>query len=207
MCLWIQLPGMLLVCGSQFVRAFETLEGMSLSLLLLIAAYTLLHLSLAWRADREKKNSETANNKRVYFAWLLGVGFVLFAVLKNSYQWSEHDTVTMALAFTGTIAIFGTGSAWGLPLSDARLQSMLAMVFKAIPQFILAWKIYEVGGAGMPGLAILAGNLTIIGRIIRVHNSLKSSESISERWLLRSEWANELSWLAVSVVWLKWFIF
>jgi hypothetical protein len=204
----VQILAACVLCGSQFVRALETVKGISLSMLLLMEIYLMLHFMLALGAHRTNPSRLTRQTIATYTIWLVLIGTNIFAVFKNSeYHWSSNDSHTVALVAIGTACLLALGHLQKLRHDDPMLKSLLAMLCKALPQFMLALKVMQEGGAGLPGAAIVSGNFSILIRLVQVGLTVREGGWERNRtWLLLSETANELSWATVSIVWLIWIL-
>lgn len=202
----VQIVGAFALAGSQFFRLLRTVQGQSLSMFLLIEAYLLLHVLLSYSAHRARASRVTGQTLFIYVLWIALIAANIGAVLWNGrYRWGVNDTVTVVLALGGTITVFGVSRFRGLPFSDPVPKGLLAMVFKGLPQWMLAIKVADEGGAGLPGLAVLAGNATILTRLWQIALTIREAGWDRNRvWLFASEAINELSWATVSVVWMLW---
>lgn len=202
----IQVILSLVLCGTQLVRAFESVQGASLSMQMVLEGFLVLHFFLALSAYRARPNRTTYQTMVVYT--LYGVlTAVLIAVLlsRENYHWGKNDNQTLAVVVicTAVIAV----CCWSLIISmlDTIPKSLLAITFKAIPQFMMAWKIASEGGAGIHGAAIVVGHISILIRMYMLRLSIRQvGWEKNLKWLLISEVWNELSWVAVSVAWLYW---
>ncbi|MBI4020870.1 MAG: hypothetical protein HY369_01370 [Candidatus Aenigmarchaeota archaeon] len=196
----------LVLCGTQFVRILSSVEGQSLSAYLAMALYFLFQLLLAIAAHRTRPSAADRHVIWIYACWLLLVNshFLAFA-LNGSYRWSGNDSLTTALAGGGTVLVFTLAGLQGVPLNDPMPKGLLGILLKAVPQFLMAAKIAQEGGGGLPGSAVLAGNLSILGRLDQIIVGIRAAGWERNRsWMLAGEIGNLLSWLTVSVVWLVW---
>lgn len=199
----VQIIGAFVLCGSQFFRLLETTKGQLLSMFLVMEAYLCLHLMLAAGAHRAQPSRVTRQTLWTYVMWLALIGTNIVAIFLNgSYQWSQNDTRTATLALLGTVLVFAVMKLRGIRLQDPMLKSFLAMLFKALPQFIMAFEVAQKGGAGVPAAAVIAGNITILIRIGQIWFSIREAGWDRNRvWLCVSETVNEVSWATVSVIW------
>ena len=199
----VQLIGAVALCGSQFFRLLETTKGQLLSMFLGYQAFLVLHLVLAIGAYRAEPSRITQQTIFVYIMWIVLAGSNAVAILLNGgYKWSQNDTRFVVLAAIGTIVVFAYASLSGIGIKNPMCKGFLAMIFKALPQFVMAFEVIEKGGAGVPTIAVVAGNITIITRIIQVGLAIREAGWERNRtWLFASETVNELSWAAVTVVW------
>ncbi len=199
----VQIIGAFVLCGSQFFRLLETTQGQLLSMFLVMEAYLCLHLMLAVGAHRAQPSRVTRQTLWTYVMWLAFIGSNIVAIFLNgSYEWSQNDTRTAALALLGTVLVFAVMKLRHIRLQDPMLKSFLAMLFKAVPQFIMAFEVALRGGAGVPAAAVIAGNITILVRIGQIWFAIREAGWDRNRvWLCISETMNEVSWATVSVVW------
>ena len=201
---WIQIVCAFILCGSQFFRFLETTRGQLLSMFLLMEAYLYLHLMLAVGAHHAQPSRVTRQTLWTYAMWLVLILSNIVAIFFNgSYRWSQNDTRTVTLALLGTALVFIVMKLRRIRLQDPMLKSFLAMLFKALPQFIMALEVAQKGGAGLPPAAVITGNITILIRIGQVWFAICEAGWDRNRvWLCVSETVNEISWATVSVVWL-----
>ena len=200
----VQIIGAFVLCVSQFFRLLETTKGQLLSMFLVMEAYLCLHLMLAVGAHRAQPSRVTRQTLWTYMMWLVLIGSNIAAIFLNgSYQWSQNDTRTTTLALLGTVLLLVVMKFRGIKLQNPMLKSFLAMLFKAVPQFIMAFEVAQKGGAGVPVAAVIAGNITILVRIGQIWFAICEAGWDRNRiWLCVSETMNEVSWATVSVVWL-----
>lgn len=199
----VQIISGFVLCGIQFFRLLETTKGQLLSMFLVMEAYLCLHLMLAVGAHHAQPSRVTRQTLWTYVMWLALIDFNIVAIFLNgSYEWSQNDTRTVTLALLGTVLVFAAMKLRGVGLQDPMLKSCLAMLFKALPQFIMAFEVAQKGGAGVPAAVVIAGNITILIRIGQIWFSIREAGWDRNRvWLCVSETVNEVSWATVSIIW------
>ncbi len=204
----VQVIGGCVLCGSQFVRFLDTTDGYSLAMLLLMEVYLLLHLALALGSHRAAPSRVTYQTLLTFVIWIVLIGSNIGALWWNGkYRWSANDTWTSILAFGGAVVVFSATKLTNLSWRDPLPKSVLAVLFKALPQSMMTYKVLQIGGAGVPALAIIAGNITILIRIGQTVMAIREAGWERNRtWLLVSETLNWLSWTAVGVAWFCWWI-
>ena len=192
-----------LMCGSMFFKALETTQGVSLSLQIILELFVLLHLKLVQAAHKMAPSSITSEAIIIYRVYGTLTAVVIGVIcLSDDYRWCRNDTNTMALAGISALAICSAAMIFSTPMTDPIPKSLLAIAFKALPQWMMAWKIGAEGGAGIPMVTIIAGNVSVLLRIWMIAKSIKDAGWERNRtWLLISETFNELSWATVSLVW------
>lgn len=202
----IQIIGALVLCGSQFIRFLKETQGQLLSMFLLVEAFLILNFWLAKKAHRVQASYVTGQTLVIYKIWLVLIGSNILAFFLNgNYQWSRNDTMTIIIALCMTAVVFVGAKIRKIDLKDPMLKSFLAMLFKAFPQAMMAIKISQVGGGGLPVWAVVAGHITISVRILQISITIREAGWDRNRiWLCVNEVVNELSWIAVSIVWIIW---
>ena len=109
------------------------------------------------------------------------------------------------MALVGIAIVCSVMKFLGIGLQDPMTKSLLAMLLKAMPQFIMAFEVTQKGGAGVPAVAVIAGNITILIRLGQIWFAIREAGWDRNRiWLFISETVNEISWATVSLVWLIW---
>lgn len=204
----VQMVGGFVVCSTQFFRLIETTKGQLLSMFLIMEGYLCLNLMLASAAHRAGPSRVTKQTLVTYQIWLLLIGSNIAAIFLNGdYRWSHNDTLTVAYVIIGILIVFLVMSLRKVGLQDPMFRGLLSMVMKALPQFLMIPEIMEQGGAGLPGAAVMVGNLTILIRVGQIGFAIRESGRDRNRlWLCASEVVNEVSWATLSVVWLVWWL-
>ncbi|MEK7639190.1 MAG: hypothetical protein AAB388_03455 [Patescibacteria group bacterium] len=184
---------------SQFLQMLTSAEGVSMSWFGFWLIFLLLNLWLAWHAHKAMPSRVTFQTLIAYSTWTMVVTLdVSVIVFKQAWVWNDRDTLTAFIAIVGVLATLF----WGrFELTNPLVKGFMAVFFKAIPQFILAWNIWLVGGAGMSWIAVIAGHATILSRIGQLVLSVKEASWDRNRTgSLISEVPNEISWIAVTLV-------
>jgi len=128
----------------------------------------------------------------------------LFALLTmTSVEWSSRDTLSMVAVSLGVVSTLLVAQRKDLSIRDPMVKGYLAVLFKGVPQLILAYEIMLWGGQGVATLAIISGHATIISRLGQLWFSIKEAGWDRNRiGSAISEIANEGSWIIVTIVWL-----
>lgn len=186
---------------SQFVQLLSSTTGVSMSWFGAWQVFLLLNLWLAWRADKVQSSRVTKQTLVSYLVWTVMVALDISAMLfRESWIWNERDTLTLQLATVGVLITLLIGR---FDISNPLVKGWLAVFFKAVPQVILAWNIWLVGGEGVALMAIIAGHATILARLGQLTLSIREAGWDKNRiGSLISEVPNELSWILATVVWL-----
>lgn len=202
--LGVQIACALALGGSQFFRALTTVQGTSFSMFATCAVFFGLNFVLSVRAHRVSPSRVTAQVAFMYALWVVMMLADIGALAWNgSYRWSPIDTWSFLLTGVGTAATLVVASRRGLGYNDPFVKGWVAAFFKAVPQFLLAVKVGVEGSAGLAGLAVFAGFLSMAVRGGQLWYSIREYGSDRNRRASAfSEVANLLSWTAVTLVWL-----
>lgn len=202
----VQLVCAVVLCGSFFFRILQTVQGVSLSMLLGVEAFFVLNFLLALRARAAQPSRVTTQAVAAYAAWIVLAGSDVVAIFLNGgYRWSLNDTLTSLIVVVGGAATISYASIRQLPISGPGIRGSLSVAAKALPQFFLAAKIIGEGGAGIPAASIISGHITGLVRLGQMLVALREGRTDRNRfWLVVTEIANEASWVAVTIAWLLW---
>lgn len=189
---------------SQFVKMLTSTQGVSASMFLFTDVFFGLLFWMAIIANRKIPGRMAKETIIVYAMSVLVYSVLLIETyLKAPVFWEMSDWLTTGLVAAGIVAIAAIKSIKRWELAEPYLKTGLAMVFKAIPQLLLAYKIFQVGGDGVSGLWILSFHCFTISRLVPlVLLNRESKWDNTRKSMLLSEIANEVSWLAVTAAWL-----
>jgi hypothetical protein len=190
--------------ASRIVRMSQTLEGVLLAEFFLIGSFCALNWSLAIGANRDEPSRSGKQTIITYAFWTVVLAGCIVTVLSTGkYQWGVTDTVALAVAaIAGTLTV-RIGWSYQLPIDDGIVRGYLAMIFKSWPQLMLAYKISQQGGAGLPLLAVVLGHVTILIRLLQLWLTAREAGwNRKRKGSMISEVGNELTWLVTTFVWL-----
>jgi hypothetical protein len=194
----------LLLGGSQFIKMLSLTQGVSASMFFFTDIFFGL---LFWMAIIAYKKRPGRMARQTVVVYAISV-FVYSALLIETYVqapvfWEMSDWLTAGLVFAGIASIVIIKSWKDWDLTEPYLKTGLAVSFKAIPQLLLAYKIFQIGGGGISGLWILSFHCFTISRLVPlVLLNRESKWDRTRKSMLLSEAANEGSWLAVTLAWL-----
>ncbi len=190
--------------GSQFLRMLTTSQGVSISWFTCWQVFLVLNLVLAIRAHRNQSSRVTLQTILSYVAWVTMVTLDLGVMFwKGTGVWNERDTATVVLAGIGIVATLAISRRKQLAITDPMVKGYLAVFFKAVPQLVLAYNMFMVGGDGLAGMAVITGHITILTRLGQLWFSIREAGWDRNRLgSAISELANEGSWIVVTIVWL-----
>jgi len=200
----IQLICTVLFGGSQFLRMLTTSQGVSISWFVCWQVFLVLNLVLATRAHRNQPSRVTLQTILSYVAWVTMVTLDLGAMIwKGTGIWNERDTATVALAAIGIGVTLVVARRRNLAIADPMVKGYLAVFFKAVPQLLLAYNMFKMGGDGLAGMAIVTGHITVSSRLGQLWFSIREAGWDRNRiGSAVSEIANEGSWMIATIVWL-----
>ena len=186
---------------SQFAQLLSSTEGASMSWFAAWEVFLLLNLWLAWHAHKAQPSRITGQTLISYLVWSVMIALDLSAIsLRDTWTWNERDALTAELVGLGVVVTLVAG---GFRIGDPLVKGWLAVFFKTVPQAVLAWNIWLMGGGGIALAAIIAGHATILSRIGQLVLSIKEAGWDRNRiGSLISEVPNELSWALVTAIWL-----
>lgn len=190
--------------GSQFLRMLKTSQGVSITWFLFWEVFLVLNLVLTIRAHYRQPSRVTLQTVLSYVAWTTVVTADLGVMLwRRTGLWTSSDTGTSIVAGAGILGTLIVAYRKRLPVYDPIVRGYLALFFKAIPQLTLAYNIYKMGGAGIAGLAVVTGHITICTRLGQLWFAIREAGWERNRiGSAISEVANEGSWIVATAVWL-----
>jgi hypothetical protein len=191
--------------GSQFVRLLSTSQGLNISWLASWLAFLLINLALIIRAHRVRPSRVTLQTVCSYGIWTLIITANLALLLwKREAVWDAKDWVTTMVIILGLLLTL-VWSRWrGLPWTDPLVYGFFGVCFIGLPQITLAYKIFQVGGAGLAAGMLLAGHAAIMTRLGQLWFAIREAGWDRNRLgAAVSEAANEITWLLVTIAWLR----
>lgn len=200
----VQVVCTLIFGGAQFVRMLSTTKGVSVSWFTFWLVFLVVNLALAIRAHRNQPSRVTLQTIGSYALWvLMVVGDLGVMIVRGNGTWDHNDTITAVITLTGVAVILGIASIMKLGISDPVVKGHLAIFFKAVPQLTLAYKIFMVGGAGLAGLTVIMGHITVLTRLGQLIFSIREAGwDRNRRGSAISEAANEGSWIIATIAWM-----
>lgn len=200
----------LLICGlifgiSQSFRMLTSTQGVSTSAYFFAWISLALNTHLSLHANRASRSRATvqvliiqATGLVVYFVFLVVI------YLKGNNVWDEKDNLTALLVFCSLFLTTVIGRRLNLSWKDPVVRGVMGLCFKSVPQFIMAYKVWVVGGNGLSGLMMITWHLLTLTRIFQVLIIVREAGwDRNRKGLLISEIGNEFSWLFVTAAWLK----
>jgi hypothetical protein len=190
---------------SQFVRLLTTSQGLNISWLASWLAFLLINLALTIQAHRIRPSRVTRQTVWSYGIWTLVIAANLALLLwKGTAIWDAKDSVTATVVILGLFSTL-VWSRWrNLSWTDPMVSGFFGVCFIGLPQVTLAYKIYQVGGAGLAAGMLLAGHVAIMTRLGQLWFAIREAGWDRNRLgAAVSEAANEFTWLLVTMAWLR----
>lgn len=200
----IQLTCTVIFGGSQFLRMLSTAQGVSISWFISWELFLILNLMLVVRAHRVQPSRVTRQTIASYAAWTMMISADIAVMLvKHTGSWKYTDTLTSAFVIIGVVTTLLIAYRHHLTITDPMIKGYLAIFCKAVPQIMLAVSMWQLGGAGLAGAAVVTGHVTILTRLGQLGFSIREAGWDRNRvGSAISEIANECSWVIATIVWL-----
>jgi hypothetical protein len=191
--------------GSEFLRLLTSSQGINLSWLASWVAFLWMNLGLTIRAHRAQPSRVTLQTVLTYVSWTTVISADLAVLVwKGSELWDLKDTVTTIFVVLGVVAAYLWARRQGLGITDPIVNGLFAVCFIGIPQVTLAYKIFTEGGAGMAGAMLAAGHVGIMTRLGQLGFAIREAGwDRNRKGAALSELANEITWVLVTVAWLR----
>lgn len=202
----VQVIGGLGLIIPMMIRNWHTVEGVSLSFFLVLMVFCALQASLAIPAYRAQPSRKAAQAIAIYILWIVLVALHATEIAyRGMYVWSTNDTITIIVTGVSALGVYLWRRWRGSSFNDPDTKSQLGMTTRGIPQLLQGVKIAMVGGAGLPAVSVVVGNLNIWIRIFHLVLTREEAKWEQNRiWMLATEIVNAVSWGIVSLIWLAW---
>jgi hypothetical protein len=190
--------------GSEFLRLLKTSQGIPIFWLASWLAFLLVNLALTIRAHVSLPSRVTLQAVVCYALWTVIITSDLAVLfVKGTDLWGAADTLTALIVGGGLIVTILWGYRRGRGLSDPIVHGYAGILFIGIPQITLAYTILQEGGQGLAGPALLASNFSILIRLALLSFTIaEAGWDRNRKGAAMSEFANEISWLVVTLAWL-----
>jgi hypothetical protein len=190
--------------GSEFLRLLETSQGIPIFWLASWLAFLVINLALTIRAHVSRPSRVTLQAVACYALWTVIIASDLAVLLlKGTDIWRTADTLTALIVGAGLIVTILWGYRRGRGLTDPIVHGYSGILFIGIPQITLAYTILQEGGQGLAGAALLASNFSILIRLALLRFAIaEAGWDRNRKGAAMSEFANEISWLLVTLAWL-----
>ena len=202
---WIQVVGVLIFGSSQLYHMiiYSTI-GLSESMFLCNTIVVTINLVLAIKANKIQSSKNTKETVLIYlFGTIIYMSFLVTMAIKAESVWGNLDWITMAIVLVVVAIVFVYIRYRKINYRNPLLKGVISLILKVVPQLIMAYKIYEVGGQGLSVVTLIVFHVLTLLRIYKVWETKREMTSEKNRTgLLLSEIGNEISWIVVSIVWI-----
>jgi hypothetical protein len=124
-------------------------------------------------------------------------------LIKGTHVWRAADTNTALIVAVGLVVVILWSYHKSHGFSDPLVYSFFGVLFIGVPPITLACTIFKEGGHGLAGAAVLSGNVSILIRLALLGFTLaEAGWDRNRKGAAMSEFANEMSWLLVTLAWL-----
>ena len=190
--------------GSEFLRLLTTAQGIPIFWLASWLAFLLINLALTIRAHISRPSRVTLQAVGCYGLWTVIIASDLAVLLIRGLDiWRPADTITALVVAFGLLISYGEGYRRGWGLGDPIIQGYFGLLFIGVPQITLSYTIFQEGGRGLAGPALLASNISILIRLALLGFAIaEAGWDRNRKGAALSEFANEVSWLLVTLAWL-----
>lgn len=143
--------------------------------------------------------------KQILIILVIGVVVYFFLSLvlaiKAEISWDRNDALTAIVVLFLSFLNFIYSRFRRLKFFDPVIKGGYSLIFKAVPQLFLAYKVAQNGGDGLGIIFIISFHVLTIARIFQIFQSIAEAGWDRNRiGLAISEVGNEISWIVVTVV-------
>ncbi len=190
--------------GSEFLRLLTTSQGIPSFWLICWLAFLLVNLALTIRAHVSRPSRVTLQAVGCYGLWTVIIASDLIVLfMKDTDIWRTADTITALIVGAGLIVSILWGYRRGRGLGDPIVHGYFGILFIGVPQITLTYTIFQEGGQGLAGPALLASNFSILIRLALLGFAIaEAGWDRNRKGAAMSEFAKELTWLLVTLAWL-----
>ena len=201
---WFQIIGAAIFAFGQGVKMLTSTQGVSTAMFAASEIFCIVLLILAVAARRVSPTRITNQTMMIYITGLsIYSGLLAIMLVKGQSRWDAKDWLTSYLVVAGLVLLSMIARKQMLPFTDPMIKGGFALIMKAIPQLIMAVKIWQVGGAGIATTFVVMFHLLTCSRILQVYLAVREiGWDRNLKGILLSESGNELSWCIVTLAWL-----
>jgi hypothetical protein len=124
-------------------------------------------------------------------------------LMKSESVWDIRDSFTSLVVVVAVILAFVYSKAVSIATLDPIMKGVYSLIFKSVPQLIMAWKVSQMGGKGLNTVMVLTFHTLTLTRIYQISRGTNlNGWDRNRRGLLISEIGNEITWSLVTAAWL-----
>lgn len=175
-------------------------EGLTLAMYVIFMVYLTLSFTLALSSYAQSKSKIRLQTIIIFANWLLLISIIVIVGI-FAIPWRQADTVfciIVAVLALGTVGKYRN-------LADPMARGWISVWCKSLPQLWLAYTMLFIshGASGYPLIALIAGHLTGIPRLIQVYLSgYRDGWDRPTKGLILGEVANVVTWCIVTIAWI-----
>jgi hypothetical protein len=177
-------------------------QGLSLSMYIFAFFFMSTNLSLGIGAHKAQASDVTGQILIIVIIGTIVYFFLsLILAVKAEIIWDKNDTYTTIVVMAFSLVNFCYSRFRKLKILDPLIRGNYSLIFKAIPQLFLAYKISRGGGHGLDVIMIICFHAKTLARIFQIFQSIFEAGWDRNRiGLAVSEVGNEITWIIVTVV-------
>ena len=202
---WIQIVCGFIAGSSPALKMLESTQGVTLSFFLSGLGFMVINLWLSFNAFTEShlRGKVKYQSILIYAMWtifsIVHIGIVLW---KMPNLWGYIDVITISILAIGTTILVNFAKIRRIQIRGPYIKMWFAILFKSIPQLLLAITIFLHGGSGVSGVWLLFAHIIIISRIGHLWTSSHQGWNKNTRASFISELWNEATWSIATISWL-----
>jgi hypothetical protein len=179
-------------------------RGLSTSMFLFTGAFTVTNLYLSISLFRIQPSRTTKQTVGIYLLGTACYGLFLAVMMaKAEVVWDARDSYTALTVAMLATATFVYSLLRRIAVIDPIMKGVYSLIFKSVPQFIMAWKVLQFGGGGLNAVMVIVFHILTLTRIYQICRGTGNTQWNKNRIaLLVAEIGNETSWSLVTMVWL-----
>lgn len=179
-------------------------RGLSTSMFLFTGLFVCINLYLSIASHKAQPSRVTRQTVAIYILGTVVYGsFLAVMLVKAESIWDMRDTFTGLVVIVALVSAFVYSKAKDIASLDPIMKGVYSLIFKSVPQVVMAWKVYQVGGQGLNTVMVITFHTLTLTRIYQIcRRTSKTGWDRNRRGLLISEIGNEITWSLVTVAWL-----
>lgn len=196
---YIQVLCAVIFFASQSHKMLESIEGNSIIVFLGAFVAFSIQLSLAIVVWNQQKNRDTKRLVVTYGMWSLFLAIHSIIAISQGIGWTVVDSMFLMVMGICVVVLVSVALLRSLPIMHPYVKCGVSIIFKTIPQVALLISISQQGSAGISGIWILFGHITMLTRLAQIIHTSRKNWERSSIALAIAETINWLTWMATTV--------
>ena len=178
-------------------------RGLSTSMFLCTSVFLVINLHLAVAAHFFAPSKVTRQTIVIYGTGVLIYGSLLVVMFwKAESGWDQYDTSTGIVVAIGVLLTLLYSLGWRVKILDPVIKGMYSLVFKSVPQLMMAIKIATIGGSGLNVVSLVVFHVLTLSRIYQIVRGIREAGwDRNRKGLAIAEMGNECTWVVVTIAW------